>query len=194
MQDSPRQILVHICCGPCSIYPLKKIFSEGSFKISGFFYNPNIHPLQEFKKRLESVKTLARLMDVDVVCFEDYDPLPYFSVLAGTDKKSIPRDERCESCYGLRLEKTAQFAYLRGYGGFSTSLLYSRYQNHEQIISLGLYMGEKYGVPFYHEDFRTGWKEGITASKEMGLYRQKYCGCVFSKYERADKNRGKILV
>ncbi|MBI5560720.1 MAG: epoxyqueuosine reductase QueH [Deltaproteobacteria bacterium] len=175
-------MLVHMCCGPCSIYPLTKIL-DGRYEVYGLFYNPNIHPRNEYKKRLESVKRLAGLMGVNILYYEDYNPGPYFSGLPA-DIKSVPKDKRCEYCYLFRLEKTAEFAKKNGFAAFSSSLLYSRYQKHELIIALGLAMEKKHGVPFYHEDFRKGWREGIEASKGMGLYRQKYCGCIFSMMER----------
>lgn len=182
-EERPGRMLVHICCGPCSIYPLKRLL-EGRYKVYGFFYNPNIHPRAEYGKRLEGVKLLASAMEMNIIYFEDYAPAPYFKGIAGTDKKTFPKDKRCERCYLLRLAKTAEFAKENGFASFSSSLLYSRYQNHELIVASGLTLEKRYGVPFYHEDFRGGWKEGIEASREMGLYRQKYCGCIFSKAER----------
>ncbi|MBI5599811.1 MAG: epoxyqueuosine reductase QueH [Deltaproteobacteria bacterium] len=216
-----RRILVHMCCGPCSIYPLKKMLGAKDLSVTGFFYNPNIHPFEEFRKRLDAVKTLATFMAIDVVLNEDYEPGDYFRMLPKTgeagwlavrdgwlageagwlageaggtaDAMSLSRTERCRRCYAVRLEKTASEAKKTGYDFFSSSLLYSKYQMHESIISLGADIGRRYGVPFWYEDFRTGWKEGVRASKEIGLYRQSYCGCIFSKVEREMEVLGKKM-
>ncbi len=168
-----------MCCGPCSIYPLKRILEE-SYQVVGFFYNPNIHPEEEFRKRLEAVKRLSELMALEVILFEDYRPQPFFDgVDRGEDKEA-----RCSHCYTIRLEKTAETAKELGFDCFSSSLLYSRYQSHELICELGSRLADKYSIPFYYEDFRAGWRAGIEESKKMSLYRQKYCGCIFSKIER----------
>ncbi len=172
-----------MCCGPCSVVPLKQTL-KGSLEVCGFFYNPNIHPRTEFIKRLESVRKLSRLLELAVISHDEYDPAPYFARLGGTDKKSIPTEQRCASCYHERLRYTAKTAKQRGFDFFTTSLLYSKYQNHELIVDMGLDMERKFGIPFYYEDFREGWKSGIEESRSMELYRQKYCGCIFSLVER----------
>ncbi|MEE9613369.1 MAG: epoxyqueuosine reductase QueH [Thermodesulfobacteriota bacterium] len=177
------RILVHICCGPCAIYPVKEIL-KGKLEVWGYFFNPNIHPREEFRKRLDAVRTLAEKMSLPVICNDEYSPELFFRSIPGPRKHETPRAERCARCYSLRLDRTADAARKRGFDFFSSSLLYSKYQDHETIISAGLDMEHKYGVPFYYDDFRPGWKEGITHSREMGLYRQNYCGCVYSKKER----------
>lgn len=182
----PARILVHICCGPCSIIPLKKLL-EGQSKVWGFFHNPNIHPYSEFKKRLESVKRLAALLSVDVIYDEAYRPTGF---IKGMKRSVSPgsaypqKDARCRYCYSTRLEETAKAAKANGFDAFSSSLLYSRYQDHGEIRRLGVDLAEKYGIIFYYEDFRTFWQDGVDESKAAGLYRQKYCGCVYSKIER----------
>ncbi len=172
-----------MCCGPCSIYPLRNILGR-DIEVHGFFYNPNIHPFEEFKRRIEAAKKLAGLMEIDAIFHEDYEPRPFFCGLPGIDKKRLPKEERCAHCYALRLDRTARTARDHGFDFFTSSLLYSKFQDHEGIISLGLDMEQKYRIPFYYEDFREGWKEGIQESRRMGLYRQKYCGCIFSRIER----------
>lgn len=189
-------MLVHMCCGPCSIYPLKELL-KGEAEVWGYFYNPNIHPYSEFKKRLGAVRELARLMSVDVVLNEDYKPALFIRKL----KESLPEEHRagkmppegprCTYCYSSRIEETARAAREGGFDAFSSSLLYSKYQNHEEIKSLGLELSERYGVEFIYRDFRDGWQEGIDFSKEMGLYRQKYCGCIYSRIERFSKKKKK---
>ena len=183
------RILVHMCCGPCSIVPLTEIAGP-SLDVCGFFYNPNIHPRAEFEKRLGAVKKLAALMDLNVLTDDEYDPRPYFDGLPGTNNLALPKDDRCNHCYSIRLDKAAQTAKKFGFDYFTSSLLYSKYQNHESIIEMGLDAEARYGVPFFYEDYRSGWRRGIDESKDMGLYRQKYCGCVFSFVERGLQKSG----
>ncbi len=179
VDSSKKKMLVHMCCGPCSIYPLKRILEE-KYHVVGFFYNPNIHPEDEFRKRLDAVKRLSELMEVEVILFEDYMPQPFFEgVSRGEDKNS-----RCMHCYTIRLDKTAEVAKGLGFDCFSSSLLYSKYQAHHLITGIGMELSERYTIPFYYEDFRAGWRRGIEESRRMSLYRQRYCGCIFSKIER----------
>jgi len=189
-----HRMLVHICCGPCSVMPLKKML-DGSVEVWGFFHNPNIHPLAEFRKRLEAVKALAALLELDVVYDEAYAPGEFIKgarAHTGVGRGFVPKGKRCEYCYYERLEATAKEAKARGFDSFSSSLLYSHYQDHEQIKKDGQELGAKYGVDFYYEDFRPMWSAGIQESKRLGLYRQKYCGCAYSKIERyAGKNSAK---
>lgn len=193
--SAPPRILVHMCCGPCSIVPLKSVLS-GRSEVWGFFYNPNIHPRAEFNLRLEAVKKLASLLSLEVLYDEEYDPREFISGLkaagGGPDVTHPAFGPRCAFCYADRMEATAKAAASNGFNAFSTSLLYSRYQDHEGIKSFGEEMAVKYGVDFYYDDYRPGWQEGIEASKDMGLYRQKYCGCVYSRIERYSKKKVKV--
>jgi len=183
MTHDPMKLLVHICCGPCAVYPLKKNL-EGKMDIWGFFYNPNIHPYTEYQKRLQAVKILADKMNIRMIYRDEYNLEEFLRNTVGTDFKSVPKYERCNYCYSSRLEATAQAAKENDFDCFSSSLLYSKYQEHETIKKIGFTLADKYGVKFYYDDFRTGWKEGVKESKEMGLYRQQYCGCIFSEKER----------
>jgi len=115
---------------------------------------------------------------------DEYNLEEFLRNTVGTDFKSVPKYERCNYCYSSRLEATAQAAKENDFDYFSSSLLYSKYQEHETIKKIGFTLADKYGVKFYYDDFRTGWKEGVKESKEMGLYRQQYCGCIFSEKER----------
>ncbi|MBE9527969.1 MAG: epoxyqueuosine reductase QueH [Proteobacteria bacterium] len=187
-----KKILVHMCCGPCSIIPLKNILKE-EFEVHGYFYNPNIHPRGEFEKRLNGTKELAAHMGLDVLCDEEYRAVDFIrgmieSVDGATDEAGNPPEHtRCTYCYADRLEATAKAAKVHGYQAFTSSLLYSKYQNHAEIIELAEGIAAKYGVEFFYRDFREGWVEGIEKSKEIGLYRQKYCGCVYSLIDRYPK-------
>lgn len=184
------RILVHMCCGPCSIYPIKAILPR--MEVWGYFHNPNIHPGAEFRKRVEAAKTLAKYLSIDIICDEEYRPIPFIRALRasippdafGTRPRHPPKEARCLFCYRARLEETAKAAKEMGFDGFSTSLLYSRYQDHESIKRMGVDLAERYGILFYYEDFRSGWQEGIDRSRDLGLYRQKYCGCIYSRIER----------
>lgn len=144
----------------------------------GFFYNHNIHPYTECLKRREALETYAGQIGLNVIYQDDYD-------LEGFLRKIVFRENhRCAICYHDRLQSTALIAKKGKFDCFTTTLLYSKFQNHELIRSIGESAGKSAGVPFFHEDFRTGWKEGISASKELGMYRQQYCGCVYSEKER----------
>ncbi|MCL2760440.1 MAG: epoxyqueuosine reductase QueH [Desulfuromonadales bacterium] len=170
-------ILLHICCGPCALYPIKTL-KDGSHNVTGFFYNHNIHPYQEYKKRLESVVKMGEETGTEIICNDDYALEEFLKAVANN------YDDRCSYCYSSRLNVTAAQAAAKGFEAFSSTLLYSRYQKHEEIIKTAEKAAENYGVKFYYEDFRKGWQEGIRISKEMGLYRQQYCGCIYSEKER----------
>lgn len=190
--EGRKRVLVHICCGPCSIYPLKLILGP-LVEVWGFFHNPNIHPYGEFKRRLDAVKKLAVLMNLNVIYDETYRPTEFIKGLKayGGGGKFPEEGKRCGFCYTTRLDAVARVATERGFDAFSSSLLYSRYQDHEGIKRFGSELARKYGVEFIYHDFREGWQEGIEQSKELGLYRQKYCGCIYSKIERYSKGKNK---
>jgi epoxyqueuosine reductase len=181
------KLLLHICCGPCAVYPVKELRSSG-MDVTGFFYNHNIHPYTEYKLRLEAVKSYAQLVELEVVYREEYLLEEFLSNVAGDP------EGRCAYCYRSRLEEAAKSAAELGFPYYSSTLLYSRYQNQELIKKFGDKLGERYGVKFHHEDFRRGWQEGIDLSKELGLYRQKYCGCIYSEKERYCKKKAAATV
>ncbi len=172
------RVLVHLCCGPCAIVPVSALKAQG-FEVTGYFSNPNIHPLTEYLRRRETLLQAARLLDIPVL-FPDaeYQPRVFFQAVTGRE------EERCPPCYALRLEPTARAAREMGFTAFTTSLLYSKYQKHEAIRQAGLAAAQAQGLDFLYQDFREGWKEGVTRSKEWGLYRQQYCGCLYSEAER----------
>lgn len=172
------KILLHICCGPCALYPLRTLRKAGH-DVTGFFYNPNIHPYQEYARRLEAVREMAAREALSLIVRDDYDLEGFLASVAAAPEK------RCSHCYASRLEAAAVAATTgQGFDAFSSSLLYSRYQRHDEIRVLGEQAANNHGTAFYYEDFRPGWQEGIRLSKEMGLYRQQYCGCIYSEKER----------
>ena len=171
------KILVHICCAPCAVYPVSRL-REAGFAPSGLFYNPNIHPFTEYRRRLESVTMFAGSAGLPVQVRDDYD-------LDGFLQRAVGRGAgRCEQCYRMRLEVAAVEARQGGLALLTTTLLYSRYQKHDLIRGVGEEMCKEQGVEFFYEDFRAGWQQGISLSKSMGLYRQQYCGCIYSEHER----------
>lgn len=172
-----KRLLLHICCGPCSITTLKTLQAEG-YEISGLFYNPNIHPLTEYVKRRDGCLEVAERLGIKVIVKDDeYDPKKWFRDVAHRE------NNRCFHCYARRLERTAQIAKKGGFDFFTTTLLYSRHQQHEAIAQLGRDL-QSDTTRFLYHDFREGWKEGIETSKEWGIYRQQYCGCLYSENER----------
>ena len=171
------KILLHICCANCAIYPVS-VLRDKNHVVEGFFYHNNIHPYQEFKQRLEAVKDYSNVIGLNVQFNETYMLEEFLQNVAAAPAT------RCDYCYQSRLEETARVAAEQEYDAFTTSLLYSRYQQHDAIIQFGETLAQQYGLQFYYEDFRAGWQEGIRASKSMELYRQQYCGCIYSEMDR----------
>jgi predicted adenine nucleotide alpha hydrolase (AANH) superfamily ATPase len=174
------KIFFHICCAPCALYPYYRLREEGMVP-TGFFYNPNIHPYTEYKKRLDAVRELSLRTGLTMVYRDGYDLDEFLSCVVGKG----PR--RCEQCYRMRLDAAARAARQQGFTLYTSSLLYSKYQKHDILKALGRETAEECGIEFYYEDFRQGWREGIVESKAMGLYRQQYCGCVYSERDRYRK-------
>lgn len=178
------RILLHTCCGPCTIYPLARLRQQGH-QVTGYFYNPNIHPFQEFTRRLAALRELATAAEFDVLYEERYGLQDFLRQVV------FKEQERCGICYAMRLGEVARLAVAQGFDAFSTTLLYSRYQQHGEIRRQGEELAQRLGLIFHYEDFREGWQEGIDRSLAMGLYRQPYCGCIYSEQERYDKKMKK---
>jgi len=171
------RLLLHICCGPCATYPAK-VLGEAGHDVHGWFYNPNIHPLAEHGLRLDSVRKLLEHMNLPAIIREEYDVEEYFRRVA------FRENTRCAACYHLRLDKAARDAAEQGFDAFTTTLLVSPYQKHELIREIGRNAGCEHKIEFYYEDFRQGWSQTRQMSRDMGLYRQQYCGCIYSEKER----------
>ena len=180
------KLLLHICCGPCSCYPTK-VLREKGIDFAGYFFNPNIHPYQEWAKRLSAAKEFAAKADFPLEVDENYGLREFVGRVAAACALDNKDNRRCEICYTWRLGQTAKFAAEKGFDAFSSTLFYSIYQQHDLMKETAERFAEKYGVKFYYEDFRPGWQEGIDLSIAAGLYRQGYCGCVFSEEERYSK-------
>jgi epoxyqueuosine reductase len=170
-------ILLHICCAPCAIYPVENLRATGS-RVTGFFYNHNIHPYQEYRKRMDTVRDYSAMIGLDVIFRDEYRLEEFLRAVA------VKPEERCLYCYASRLEVVAAEAASLGFDAFTSTLLYSRYQKHDVIRELGDRIGRKHGVEFHYTDYRQGWQKGIDRSRELGLYRQQYCGCIYSEKER----------
>ncbi|WP_405758839.1 epoxyqueuosine reductase QueH [Anaerovibrio slackiae] len=173
-------LLLHMCCGPCSCYPVKVLRGQGIEPI-GYFFNPNIHPYKEWDMRLKAAEEFAARSEMKIITDKHY-------MLRDFLRRALAAEQvengRCRMCYTWRLEETARYAAENGFDAFTSTLFYSIYQQHELMKETAEHFAKVYGVKFHYEDFRPGWQEGIDMSVEMGLYRQPYCGCIFSEEER----------
>lgn len=177
--NAGRKLLLHICCSPCLVYPYSVITDSGMFdKTVGYFYNPNIHPYLEYRRREESLEKFSAETGLKVIREKEYGMEEFIRNVA------FREENRCYYCLGNRLEKTAALARSSKFTHFSTTLLYSIHQKHDYIKETALSLEKKYGVAFYYEDFRKGYKKGIELSLERGMYRQNYCGCIYSEKDR----------
>ena len=170
------KVLLHICCAPCATAVLEKLREDG-FQVRGFFYNPSIHPWKEFQRRLGALKAWAPGAGLTVDCFEDYP-------LEENIRMLLAAENRCFACFADRMRKTASKAADLGMEYFTTTLLISPYQNRKLLEKAGIEAAESAGVKYLHFDFRSLYKRSIELSRTAELYRQPYCGCVFSERDR----------
>jgi len=181
--------LLHICCGPCAIYPVQ-LLREDRFQVEGFFYNPNIHPFSEYKKRYEAVVTMSARMGLDTIIHR-YDFQEFLRRISAVGD----RREQHKLCWQMRLYETALVAKARGIACFTTTLLSSPYQDIEEIKILGEAIAKDAGVTFLAKDFRQGFAESHRISRDWQLYHQNYCGCLYSEkesIEQREKRNSKI--
>ncbi|RCX17503.1 hypothetical protein DFR58_10748 [Anaerobacterium chartisolvens] len=174
---------MHMCCAPCSAYPADVLRGEG-IDLQGFFYNPNIHPIDEYARRRETVEEFSELTGMAVHYIDGFMQ-DKWEGYKGTG------EQRCAMCYGIRMDRAAEFAKANGFDAFTTSLLVSPYQKHDIIRQFGEESALRHGVEFYYKDFRPGFRQGQQRAKEMGLYRQKFCGCIVSFNERESAQQKK---
>lgn len=175
------KVLLHTCCAPCLIYPYSFLRDQGN-DVTVFFYNPNIHPFREFKKRKETLIFYAENQHFPLIAETEYDLMRFLRETVFHEAK------RCAICYTMRLERTVLFAKKQGFDAFTTTLLYSKYQQHDLISSLCNVISIKHDLPFLYCDFREGWQVGVDKAVELDMYRQSYCGCIYSEQERYDKS------
>lgn len=172
-----NSILLHCCCAHCAAYPVSYWRGQG-LEVSGFWYNPNIHPYREHQLRLEAMISLAAMFALPLEINSSYDMPAYFRGVVGHEK------ERCRYCLELRLEKTALVAREKGFTSFSSTLLISPHQDQEELLAMGEAVAGKTGVKFAHADLRKRYSDSRHITKPLGLYRQQYCGCLYSELER----------
>lgn len=176
-------LLLHSCCAPCSSYVLE--YLSKYFKITIFYYNPNVYPEEEFIKRLEEEKRLINEMTFknEVSIIEGKYDNDNFNLMAKGLENLKEGSKRCFKCYRMRLEETAKLAKLNSFDYFTTTLSISPYKNSDKINEIGKCLEDEYGVKYLYADFKKkeGYKRSIELSKEYNLYRQNYCGCIYSK-------------
>ena len=173
-----KKLLLHTCCGPCLIRPGETLKAE--YEITSYYYNPNIHPTTEYIQRLETLAAYCRDNGYRLVVGE-YEPQRHLIEVAGL------AEARCAVCYRLRLMEAARYAAQNGFDAFSTTLTVSPYQKHDLIEAIGEQAGEEHGVEFIYRDFRALYREGQETARTLGMYRQSYCGCIYSEMERYEK-------
>ena len=171
------KVLLHICCAPCANRPLALLQEQGH-EVTGFWYNPNIHPFTEYRSRRNTVREYLEEIGVKLIEQNDYALRPFVRAVA----EDIAH--RCVKCYEMRLFETAKTAREHGFDAFTSSLFISPYQNHSLMMEVAQRAAEEYGVQFLYEDFRPLFHAGQDFAREHGFYMQKYCGCVFSEEER----------
>lgn len=176
------KVLLHICCAPCSIYPFKELLKNSAYKVKGFYFNPNIHPYEEYLRRRLAVEEYSKKADLDVI-YPEYKPDYFFKRISNYEEKPA----RCKVCWHIRLEETALHAKENGFDSFSTTLLISPYQDHLIIKEIGFEVAKRYKLNFYYQDFRAGFRESQNEARQHNLYRQKYCGCKYSLLEKNNK-------
>lgn len=188
------KLLMHTCCAPCSVYCVDTLRKEG-IEPTLYWYNPNIHPYMEYKNRRDTLIEFSKMMNLNTIFDEEYG-------LDNFCKNVINRlDKRCgEYCYPVRLRKTFEYAKENGYDTVTTTLLYSIYQKHDIIKRIMEDLSKEYGIDFLYRDFRVGFREGQNKARDLGLYMQKYCGCIFSEEDRylkkilKDRENGNVKV
>lgn len=187
MTVNKPKLLLHICCAPCSTHVVETL--RESYDVTGYFYNPNIHPESEYRRREEEMKRYARTVGIELICAE-YDDARWFQMVKGME--NVPEGgERCFLCYRIRSQRTAQYAKEHDYQYITAALSISPHKNAEKINEIGSELAEQYGLQWHAEDFkkRGGFDRSIQMSKEAGLYRQSYCGCEFSQRARRPEGR-----
>lgn len=187
------KLLMHTCCAPCSVYCIDSLRNEGIEPVV-YWFNPNIHPYTEYKMRRDTLKEYTKSIGVEAIFQENYGLREFCKNVIGD------LENRCtQYCYRVRLEETARYAKEHGFDAITTTLLVSPYQKHEELKKLGEEIANQYHLAFVYRDFRVGFREGQAKARELGLYMQKYCGCIFSEEDRyrkkieKDKEKRKTL-
>jgi epoxyqueuosine reductase len=178
-----KRLLLHVCCAPCATYTAQYLREQGA-DVTGFWYNPNIHPYSEHELRRETLREYAEQIALPVIWEPGYDMPAFLRAVCGHEQQG----ERCLICYRMRLERTAQVAAERGFDLFATTLLISPYQDLNAIERIGHELAEAHGIAFYFENLRRGFAEHHRMAREHDLYQQRYCGCIYSEWEARDRD------
>ncbi len=192
-KDKVPQLLLHTCCAPCSSSVIARLSEY--FSITVFYYNPNIEPKEEYLKRKnEQIRFLKEFPSVHPISFldADYEPEVFLQMAKGFELEP-EGGKRCHACYRLRLQKTAEVAKAKNFDFFTTSLTVSPYKNSQVINQIGKDLASIYQVPYLYSDFKKqdGYLKSILYSKQYQLYRQDYCGCRYSIYQKEEVSRDK---
>lgn len=191
LNSQKPKLLLHSCCAPCSSYCIQ--FLSEYFHLEIFFFNPNIFPEEEYSRRLEEQKLLLEKMNLDYyVMGREHEAHLFYRVVEGYENMG-EGSQRCRQCFYIRLEETAKSAKERGFDYFTTTLTISPLKNSQVLNNIGKELEEKYSVKYLYSDFKknNGYKKSVDLSKEYELYRQDYCGCVFSRNERDEREKSK---
>lgn len=173
------KILLHICCGPCATIAIERL-KEKNFEITGFLYNPNIYPIEEYNLRLKNAENVAKKNNIEIMP-SSYENNEWYKKIKGYEDEK-EGGKRCELCIKMRLTKTGEKAKEEGFDMFSTTLTTGINKDSKLIVLYGASISDSLSLPFYSEDFKknAGFQRSVALSKEMGLYRQRYCGCLYS--------------
>lgn len=173
-----KKLLLHTCCAPCVAH-VSRVLSE-DHEVTAYFYNPNIHPLDEYNRRMNELIHYSRKSELAIIVDED-DAKVWYKVIKGFEAEP-EGSERCWKCYRMRLVKTVEFAKANNYDIFTTALSISPHKNADKINEIGQTLSETYGIEFLSANFKKndGFKKSAELSKQYNLYRQTYCGCEFS--------------
>lgn len=185
------KLLLQVCCAPCSSEVIRRLRED--FDIDIFYYNPNIYPPEEYNKRAKTVKDLLYQMDlIGKVFIKENNPYEFYSYVEDR-KTDVEGGESCYKCYELRLKETAKFAKENAYDYFTTTLSISPYKNSKWLNEIGERLEKDYGINYLYSDFKkkNGYKSSIELSKKYNLYRQDYCGCIYSYREMVDRKKNR---
>lgn len=179
MEQKKDKIVLHTCCAICSGYPVSYLKDAG-YQVCAYFYNPNIYPSDEYQKRLEAQRTLCNHFDCELVEAE-YNPEEYYEFVKGFESEP-EKGLRCDKCFELRLRKTAEYAKSIGADFFTTSIVISPHKDFDKLSQIGEKISQETGIKYLAINFKKkdGFLKTNKISKELGLYRQNYCGCKFA--------------
>jgi len=172
-----NSVLVHCCCVHCAAYTIDH-WRRQKYEVSALWYNPNIHPFLEHQRRMEAMKSFALEVNLPLIIPGGYELIEYFRQVTGHES------QRCQYCFRLRLSKTAEVAHQSGFNAFTTTLLISPQQKHDLLIEIGSEIAKEKNLDFLYADLRKRYSDSRRMTKGLNLYRQQYCGCVYSEWER----------